>query len=134
MPAAVGHDKVGTHEGVRALGIGLLEHSEGAKPALFCDLGKPRGPSPSQYCPARMETHFPVLCGHCKVKEPVVIDTTADTLVLQLSAVKPHHFHMVANDKPCICVVLFSFSLLFPNKMLKKFIQLENLIHTKYAV
>lgn len=56
---------------------------------------------------------FPVLRGHCEAKNPAVTDITADTLVLQLLAIKPHHFHTVAEDKPCICVALSSFFLLF---------------------
>ena len=109
----MGHNKVGTQEGMTAVGMGLFEHSEGAKPALPCDLGKPRGPSRSGYCPAGMGMRFPVLRGHRKAENPAVTDVTADTLVLQLLAIKPHHFHTAAKDKPCISVLRFPHSLCY---------------------
>lgn len=113
-PAARRHDKAGTREGTAAVGVGLLEHSEGAKAA------PPRRPAnPTDHLtvgtaqPAWGCTSLSYE-GIARPKTSAVTDIAADALLLQLLVgINPHHLRTAAEAKPHICVTPSSFLVLY---------------------
>lgn len=99
-------------------------------PLKPCQPSRVTGPAPGTISrwalPCRDRDALPCLMRALRGRKSGWDGFTADALALHLLATKSCRCHPAAEDRPCVCSALSSFSLtLLPNKMLKHFNPLE---------